>query len=193
MSSSDEDAEIYGIENGYGNPEGEADNIGLTRRDRRAAKRDQKKWDERKEQQAMDEENEEEEDDDDDDGDNNESESESEISAKPQRGRPRKYPIGQERQPSTGRGSRGRRGRVAQDQRLLPFGRRGAPRRGTRGRSNDDNEIADPYFYRGGGRGRGANSRSQRAKRRNLKKYDYDDEDDEIEGDDSNDGDKQQM
>ena len=40
MSSSDEDAEIYGIENGYGNPEGEADNIGLTRRDRRAAKRD---------------------------------------------------------------------------------------------------------------------------------------------------------
>lgn len=60
MSSSDEDAEIYGVENGFVHAEGEGENIGLTRRDRRAAKRDQKKWDEKKEQQAMDEENEEE-------------------------------------------------------------------------------------------------------------------------------------
>jgi hypothetical protein len=47
MSSSDEEAEIYGIENGVTNGDGEGENIGLTRRDRRAAKRDQKKWDER--------------------------------------------------------------------------------------------------------------------------------------------------
>ena len=41
MSSSDEDAEIYGIENGFNNVDSDGgENIGLTRRDRRAAKRD---------------------------------------------------------------------------------------------------------------------------------------------------------
>jgi hypothetical protein len=47
MSSSDEEAEIYDIENGLNTGEGDGDNIGLTRRDRRAAKRDQKKWDDK--------------------------------------------------------------------------------------------------------------------------------------------------
>ena len=59
MSSSDEEAEIYGIENGFNNPNGDEDveNTGLSRRDRRAAKRDQKKWDERKEREAEEDEN----------------------------------------------------------------------------------------------------------------------------------------
>merc|ERR1711990_161070 len=48
MSSSDDEAELYAVDNGYSALGGEGENIGLSRRDRRAAKRDQQKWDEKK-------------------------------------------------------------------------------------------------------------------------------------------------
>lgn len=107
MSSSDEEAELYAVENGYGGLEGEGD-IGLSRRDRRAAKRDQKKWDEKKEA-ALEEDDEEEEQA---QSASEGSESSEQSEERPTRGRPRKnaprdVPAG------GGRGTRGRRGQAA--------------------------------------------------------------------------------
>lgn len=70
----------------------------------------------------------------------------------------------------------------------MPFGRRGAPRRSTRGRQNEDTEVDDPYSYRGGAsRGRGP-SRSQRGRLRQLKKMEYGEEDDDNDESGSDDG-----
>ena len=76
---------------------------------------------------------------------------------------------------------------MSSGQGTLPFGRRGAPARRGRSRFIDDNDIDDPYSYRGGAsRGRNTASRSQRAQRRTLKKFQIDDEDNLEEDIDSN-------
>ena len=181
MSSSDEEADLYGVENGSAALDGDGENIGLSRRDRRAAKRDQKKWDERKDAEMVADEDDEE----DDDAASAEVESKSsdESEERPARGRPRKNAARDVSAGGTGRGTRGRRGQAASNQRLLPFGRRTAPPRRTQQRTkpSEDNELLDRYGYhpRAGRSTRMQGSRSQRARRRQLQRGFDDDEADD--------------
>ena len=165
MSSSDEEAELYAVDNGYGPVDGEGENIGLSRRDRRAAKRDQKKWDERNDAEEGD-------DDDEVESANEGSESSEESEAPPARGRPRKNATRDGPASGTGRGSRGRRGQVASNQRLLSFGRRTAPSRRNKQRitAPEHNDLLDRYGYNPQAvRSTQIQvSRSQRARRRQL-------------------------
>jgi hypothetical protein len=180
MSSSDEEAELYAAESGYGAFDGEGENIGLSRRDRRAAKRDQQKWDEKNDAEM----------DADEDGDaeaesaEEGSEGSEESEEPPSRGRPRKSATRDGPAGGTGRGTRGRRGQVASNQRLLSFGRRAAPSRSGRSRqrivASDENDLLDRYGYnpQASRSTQVQGSRSQRARRRQLQRgYDHNEDD----------------
>jgi len=156
MSSSDEEAELAAVEQGYGQEDADAERIGLSRRDRRAAKRDQQKWDDKADgdedddaASAEDNHNQEEE------VDSGE-ESDELVVRGGRRGRNARdctAPVA-----APGRRTRGRPSRSAQaaqmaaqsNQRLLPFGRRGAPSRRNKQRvaaPGRDNDLLDRYGY----------------------------------------------